>query len=69
MLCDALRCYAKAGARRCLGFSIGCTGVQMHPLPEPAPGPPEPTPGPPEPAPGPTEPPPTQGRLDRKSVV
>ena len=31
ILCYAMLCYAKARARRCLCFSIGCTGVQIQP--------------------------------------
>jgi hypothetical protein len=27
----AMLCYAKARARRCRGFSLGCTGIQMYP--------------------------------------
>jgi hypothetical protein len=30
-LCKAMLCYAKARARRCRGFSSGCTGIQTHP--------------------------------------
>jgi hypothetical protein len=34
VLCDAMLCYAKARARLCRDFSIGCTGIQAHPQPQ-----------------------------------